>query len=125
MFDNSGAKLMVIAKVFFWIIAIGSAIGAIRLWTVAGNCYYSSDKDTYTALGFVCLIVGPLLAWLSSLGLYAFGQLVDDGQHTRYFAQSIYEKMAAAERNERIEKSAQSANRSTSRPVFNDDLPSL
>ena len=123
MFDNVGAKLMVIAKVFFWILAIGSAIGAIVFWVAAGNSRYQSG--TYTALGFVSLIVGVLVAWLSSLGLYAFGQLVDDGQHTRYFAQSIYEKMAAAEKNERIEKSAQSANRSTSRPVFNDDLPSL
>ena len=123
MFDNVGAKLMVIAKVFFWILAIGSAIGAIVFWVAAGNSRYQSG--TYIALGFVSLIVGVLVAWLSSLGLYAFGQLVDDGQHTRYFAQSIYEKMAAAEKNERIEKSAQSANRSTSRPVFNDDLPSL
>ena len=123
MFDNVGAKLMVIAKVFFWILAIGSAIGAIVFWVAAGNSRYQSG--TYTALGFVSLIVGPLLAWLSSLGLYAFGQLVDDGQHTRAKVESIYEKMAAAERNERIEKSAQSATRSTSRPVFNDDLPSL
>lgn len=71
MFDNIGGKLKTLAIITFWIGIIGSIVGAIALWSA--NSYYTPT----TGLGFVVLIAGCLLSYLSSMGLYAFGELVE------------------------------------------------
>ena len=66
MFNNIGKKLMNLAKVLFWVIAIAALIAGIL------SMRYND------LLGILILIGGFITAWLSNLGLYAFGQIVDD-----------------------------------------------
>ena len=66
MFNNIGKKLMNLAKVLFWVVAIAALIAGIL------SMRYND------LLGILILIGGFITAWLSNLGLYAFGQIVDD-----------------------------------------------
>lgn len=77
MFDNIGKKLQILAETLCWLGIIASIIVAIVLW--AQDSYWHSTA----ALGFGVLIGGCLVSWLSSLFLYAFGQLVEDIHNMR------------------------------------------
>lgn len=72
MFTNIGKKLQTLAIVFCWLGIAASIIRAIVLWSENGRW------NPTVALGCGVLIGGCLASWLSSLFLYAFGQLVDD-----------------------------------------------
>ena len=76
MFDNVGGKLKGLAKVLCWLGIIGSMISAIVMW--------SRGYGFAIAGGIFTLIIGCLASWLSSLGLYAFGQLVEDTAAVRF-----------------------------------------
>ncbi len=69
LFDNIGGKLKIVAKIFCWLGIIASVIGGIALMSV--------DDDMIGA-GIATLIGGSVASWLSALGLYAFGQLVEN-----------------------------------------------
>jgi len=77
MFRNPGGKLKVIALVVFIFICTASTIGAIITW-VAGNMSYTFWP------GFLVFSMGPVYAWLASIGLYAFGQLVASTEEHTY-----------------------------------------
>ncbi len=70
MFDDPGAKLKLIAKIAFWLMIIACAITGFAI---------GAGEDA--GLGFLLALagaaVGVLLGWLSSITLYAFGELVD------------------------------------------------
>ena len=67
LYDDIGAKIKNWAKWIFIIEAISAIIGGIVL--MANDAAF---------IGFIALIGGPLVAWVSSWLLYAFGQLVED-----------------------------------------------
>lgn len=69
MFENVGGKIKTLVKVMFFLELLGSVIGAGIL---IPDC---TDSEMWLALGIV--VVGPLVAWISSLALYAFGELVE------------------------------------------------
>lgn len=68
MYDNVGGKIKGIAQLVTWLGIIASVIGFMIL---VGN------EDTI-GLAFAVLIVGCIGAWLSSLVLYGFGQLIEN-----------------------------------------------
>lgn len=72
MFTNVGKKLQTLATAFCIIGITASVISAIYLW--AQDSYSNPTAD----LSFIVLICGCLASWLSSMLIYAFGQLVDD-----------------------------------------------
>lgn len=78
MFGNIGGKIKGLAKVLCWIGIISSVIAAIVMLFSAMDAWRGSEKTMFTILFFVILIVGPILSWLSSIALYAFGELVED-----------------------------------------------
>lgn len=70
MFRNIGAKIKGIAQFITWI----GIIPTIVLFCILA----SSGEGRFVAIGFVILIIGVIISWLSSILLYAFGHLVEN-----------------------------------------------
>ena len=95
LFGNPGEKLKNLALVIFWFILVSSVIEGICLIFVGINWYevfhdiraYEYEKPLIIA-GLFTPFVGALVAWLSSIALYAFGQLVEDTSVIRENTQS-------------------------------------
>ena len=68
MFKNPGKLVKIVAKTFFGIVVAASVIAAIAA--------FASDGD-FVWIGFLCLLAGPLAAWLIALFIYSFGELVE------------------------------------------------
>ena len=69
MFNNIGDKLKTGAQVFAWLGIIASAFfGLIVMF----------DNGDTPVLGFLIIVFGSLGSWLSSLGMYGFGQLIEN-----------------------------------------------
>jgi len=68
MYDNIGGKIKGLAKASFIVVAIAEAITGIALMATDG------DLILY---GFLVMVVGPIVAWVSSWLLYGFGELID------------------------------------------------
>ena len=68
MYSNIGKKIKVLAIVIFGIEAFAAFLSAIALMSV--------DEEMIPG-GIIILLVGPLLAWISSWLLYGFGELID------------------------------------------------
>jgi hypothetical protein len=68
LYNNIGAKIMGLAKVICWI-GIGlSVIGGIITMTGGG---------WGVLLGLLSIAIGSLVAWISSLAVYGFGELIE------------------------------------------------
>ena len=74
MYDNIGGKIKGLAKTMFIVEAIGAVITGIVL--------LATDDDLIFA-GLLTLFCGPIIAWVSSWVLYAFGELVEDVHNIR------------------------------------------
>ena len=66
MFNNSGSKLKLLAKVFFWIAIISSLFSGIAVIGVDAKS------------GVIILVLGFVFAYVGNLTLYAFGELVEN-----------------------------------------------
>lgn len=69
MYDNIGGKIKGLAKASFIVVAIAAVITGIVLMV--------ADEDLIL-YGLLVLIVGPIIAWVSSWLLYGFGQLIEN-----------------------------------------------
>ena len=74
MFENVGEKIKSIAKFVCWG-GIAADITLAIMMFIAAEEGYSSTETMYTTIGLVFLIVGPVVSWISSLLLYAFGEI--------------------------------------------------
>lgn len=75
LFANAGPKLQAIAKIIFIIgLIIGEIIGISSI--AAGADSY--DGELLITIGVVLIIVSPLIAWIGSIVLYAFGELCEN-----------------------------------------------
>jgi hypothetical protein len=72
MYNNIGGKIKGLAKAFFIVEAIACVICAFVL--IANGVDYHEELAVY---GFLMLIFGPIVAWVSSWLLYGFGELID------------------------------------------------
>ena len=68
MYDNIGGQIKGLAKAVFIVEAIAAVITGIALM--------ASDEDMIP-IGLLVMVVGPLVAWVSSWLLYGFGELID------------------------------------------------
>ena len=69
MFNNVGSKIKVMAKVFAWI--------GIAICVIYGFVMLVSMEDM-ALIGLLIMTVGSFVAWISSLVLYGFGELVEN-----------------------------------------------
>ena len=69
MFSNIGGKIKSLAQIVCWMGIICSVVSGIIL---------IDTDDDLAFLGFVIIIIGSLLSWVSSFVLYGFGQLVEN-----------------------------------------------
>lgn len=76
MFENVGGSIKVLAKVLCCLGIIGSIIAGIVTVSQASNTNYNGEF--YKILGYIFVIVGPILSWISTLLLYGFGELVEN-----------------------------------------------
>ena len=68
MFEDIGKKIKGLALTVFWIETIGAFVTGMVLMLTSEYLILS---------GLFVMFLGPLCAWLSTLVLYAFGELVD------------------------------------------------
>ena len=73
MYENVGRKLMAMAKFLGWVGIIGSFIGG------AAVAFMDGDFDIEMILaGVATALGGSLISWLMTLGLYSYGELVEN-----------------------------------------------
>ena len=96
LYDNIGAKIKNWAKWIFIIEAISAIIGGIGL--MANDAAF---------IGFIVLICGPLVAWVSSWLLYAFGELVEDVHAIRNKEGTTADVRIKREEEERAKREAE------------------
>lgn len=80
MFSNIEKKIKTLAKVLTWIGIVGSVLAGLML-IITGMSQGAGGAGV--ALGILMMVLGSLGSWISSLTLYAFGQLVEDTKATR------------------------------------------
>ena len=68
MYDNIGSKIKGLAE--------GVFIGEAVLSAIVGIALLASGEDLILT-GFLVLLFGPIVAWVSSWLLYGFGELID------------------------------------------------
>lgn len=89
LFKNAGPKLKVLAKVIFVIsLIIGEILGIVAI--VAGAD--SWNGGILITVGVILVIISPLLAWLSAIMLYAFGELCENVNDIRYYVAQSKQK---------------------------------
>ena len=99
MYDNIGGKIKGLAKTMFIVEAIGAVIMGIALLTT---------DDDFILAGLLTLFCGPIIAWVSSWILYAFGELVEDIHAMRNKYYPIAEEQANRETEEKAKHEAES-----------------
>jgi len=82
MWDNIGGKIKGFAKFIAWLGIIASIIGGIVLFVIGGNMRYGSGA--YVGLGFLVIIGGSLISWISSWFWYGFGELIEKTSEIEY-----------------------------------------
>ncbi|MBQ4648006.1 MAG: hypothetical protein IJB76_02460 [Clostridia bacterium] len=68
MYDNIGGKIKGLAKIIF----VVEAIVAI----ITGSVIMDSDNDLFL-VGLLVMVMGGIVAWVSTWLLYGFGELID------------------------------------------------
>lgn len=84
MYENIGMKIKNLSKLIFGLeTALAIIIALIYL--------FGDGRAIF--IGLLILIIGPIVAWLSSLVLYGFGELIDKtsevAKNTRYFKKML------------------------------------
>ncbi len=88
MYDNIGGKIKGLAKAMFIVEVIGAVIAGIAL--------VATDAG-FILIGLLTLFCGPIIAWVGSWILYAFGELVEDIHAIRNKEGTVAEEKAKRE----------------------------
>ena len=90
MFDNIGSKIKLLAKIIFLIeLLVFLAIGLILI------------INNFFIAGWLCVIVGPIISWISSFFTYGFGKLISN---TDIIAKGIVKQEKPASKNDKEDK---------------------
>ena len=97
MFDAPGRKIQGLAKtIFAFLAALPVIIGS---FFILGSLF-GDASFAFFILGIVIIVVGIGLAWVSSIALYAFGELVEDTEEirsnteiTKTYLENIYDAL--------------------------------
>ena len=93
MFNNPGKKLKSLAKLIFWLAIV---LNVLLFLGIYGGMVSEAGTDG-DALALIVsivlgLLIGALIGWLSSILLYAFGELIEDihsGEYTTYYGRAL------------------------------------
>jgi len=96
MYQNIGRKLKILAIIVCGIGIIASVLFAIAFWQGQETLRY--DLRVGPGPGFVILIFGSLLSYISSWFLYAFGELVENSCERTELARETAEAQAETNR---------------------------
>lgn len=103
-FDNIGGKIKNFAKWYCW-------IAVLLIWIAAPITLIVLLCNRWTAylawIPFVSAIVGPILVWLGSWPLYAFGEFVEDIHAMRNKEGTTMETEAKREAEEKKKQEAE------------------
>lgn len=115
MYKNIGEKIKGLAKVTCIVEAIAAVITGMVLMT---------EGDELALIGFLVIICGPVVAWISSFLLYGFGQLVANSdiiaeQYKR--TNRTYEKIEAKNNDRKQERQRKEIKAMISNPNVADD----
>jgi len=84
MFDFIGEKIKKLAKVICWLGIISSVLLGFMIMSTEGDPLISTllglpmiDEEEIVIFGFLYMIIGSILSWISSFVLYGFGELID------------------------------------------------
>lgn len=75
MFGEIDKNIKGLSQILSWLGVIGSIILAIVMFVKAGDSYYA--EGLFTSLGFVFLIVGPIISIINGMLVYGFGELIE------------------------------------------------
>jgi hypothetical protein len=79
MYTNVGKKIKTLAKVICALGIISSfIIGIIMIAGGSSMGYYYGNNNALIFPGLVVIILGSVLSWVSSLALYAFGEMTEN-----------------------------------------------
>ena len=105
MFEDIGEKIKIVAVISFLLGVLASIIGAIVLFT-----------QELVGIGFLVLICGPIVSWLSCIAFYGFGELIVASSCNNAALVEIHSKLYTLERNvEKIAKQSTHSNHSPSK----------
>ena len=87
MFQDPGQKLKRLSKFVFWLIIVVTVLVYLIAFLVLAvfNQKFGSIELILFLLGMTISVV---MAWLLSIGLYAFGELVEDNHAMRMMAEN-------------------------------------
>lgn len=74
MFKNIGKKVKTVAEVLFWFDVVLCVLLGIVIIVAA----VMEEQASAVLTGFLVMILGPVISWLSAIMVYAFGELVDN-----------------------------------------------
>lgn len=94
IFKNPGNKLRILAEIYFpfiilVFIALALIFGTTPSILLINTGYFLLDQVELNALFWIFLISGPIVAYLSSLVLYAQGELVQNSTDSRRLLEEI------------------------------------
>lgn len=116
MYDNIGEKIKGLAKSIF----IVEAISAI----ITGTVLLANE---FILAGFLTLFCGPIVAWVSSWILYAFGELVDKScdneRNTRQILEKLNTKPTKKASDPAVNESKTARYANLVAPIKEDDIP--
>ena len=75
MFKNAGARLMAFSKIMFILFSLGGLFGAIG---AAASLGAITNKFVGFLAFIIVLAIGVLTAWISTIAIYAFGELCEN-----------------------------------------------
>lgn len=88
MFDDVGRKIKIVAKVLFW---VGFAF-AICVWIAFFGVGVVNSEIGYFFVSFFAAALYGVFAWINSLFIYGFGQLIENSDILREIAESKEDK---------------------------------
>ncbi len=83
MFKNCGGKIKGLAILFFILTILLFIAGGILVIVLGTEYGYHRYEGYYIAGGIVLMLLGPIIAWLGTILLYGYGELVEDTEANR------------------------------------------
>lgn len=91
MFENSAERLKKFAIALFWLsIAISVILAFVFGWETIEETFYTRSYKVFHAEYFFTFLIGcPLVSYISTLFLVAFGDLVENAQRIKEVTEEI------------------------------------